>query len=379
MKKLLSLIALVFGLAQPALAADTGQTTIAAFPFSSISASWNDHTMDGSTDAMESFLQCEEACAITKLCYRYGARTGTPPTFLLALQGVNSSGRADGTTKSSGNASASFTPPADTTQDATIQCKTLTSSYTCTRGEYLAANLTYSSGTINASNKSTFSYSNANTTDYRYPYVTRVNSGTPTKGAGWWPGGYYCGSTAYGNLVQSAAQFDFGANSTPDERGNIFTVPSSSCTSFKIDKARWNGYVNVAASTVAVVIYEGTTVRQDASLDTDNEANAGGWTEVQFDEGYTFSCGTAYRIVVKPTSTGGTSTGLWYADFAANADMNSLPLGINMYYTSRSDAGSFTDLNTRRAQIDFTLSDITASGGGSGGLIPSPNTQGGSQ
>lgn len=356
MKRLLFLFAML--IAGTAQAADTGQLIIPSIFGSDMSASWDNHNLDASTDALEWQWQCEEACTIDSLCYRYGARTGTPPTYQISLQGVASTGRADGTIKSSTNAKATFTPPANTTQDDTFQCKTLTSGYACTKGEFLSTVIGYSSGTISGANFGSFSYGNGNDTDLRFPSPVTVDAGTGTRRSGGIPWGYKCGSTFYGPQYQSAGQMDFGADSTPDERGNIFTIPAASCDTFKLDKATFKGYIDSAGSTLTLVVYEGTTVRQDVVIDGDL-ALSGGWSEGVFEEGYTFACGTAYRIVVKPQANGGTKAGLWKIDFASAGAQNSLPLGTSMYYTSRTDAGAFTDTDTSRAVINLSISDIT--------------------
>jgi hypothetical protein len=378
MKKLLALFTLLF--VTNAFAADVGELIIPAFPSNTMSASWNDFNLDEANDQIEYMFQCEEACAIDALCTREGTPAGTPPGYQVSLQGVNTSARADGTIKSSANAKGNITLPGA----GNFSCTTLTSSYTCTKGEFLSGVVIYNgSGTINGSNYAPFTYSNQNIDGTRYPmtWTKNDNGGSPvtTYRSGPPIFGYKCGSTYYGFQPQSAAQFDFGANATPDERGNIFTIPSASCSTFKIDKIRATGYLNAAASTIDLVIYEGTTVRQTVTLDTDYDTSgSGGFIEGSFSEGYTFSCGTAYRATLKPASTGGTSTGLWYVDFTANGAMNSLPLGTSMYYTSRTDAGSFSETDTRRAIIDLVLSDVTAPAG-SGGLKNHNHVAGGAQ
>ena len=364
MRKLLILL----GLLIPTFAngADVGQLTITAFPTENLSESWDDFALNGTTDTYDTLFQAEEACTITDLCYRYGARTGTPPTYVISLQGIGTDGLKDGTIKSSTNAKITFTPPADTTQNNTVQCKTLTSSYAATRGEFLATSIGYSSGTVDGSNNGTFTYQSQGMRGLDFPHGITVDAGTPTRRNGLAPYGYKCGSTYYGNLWQSVTLGDFGANSTGDERGNIFTIPSTSCSTFKLDGARFYSHLNAATSTVTAVVYEGTTVRQTLALDTDfsfNNTQAARWLDFTFTENYTFSCGTAYRVVLKPTANS-PGAGLFYVDFPAAGAMNSLPLGTSMSYTFRTDAGAFDDTTTtRRAQIQLVLSDITAASG----------------
>src|SRR5574342_1044592 len=89
--------------------------------------------------------------------YYYNSRTGTPPTYKIGLQGVDSSGNPDGIYKTNGSeCSATFTPPADTTWNNTWRTETLTAGYTPAIGEFVALVIEYSSGTINGLNNSEF-------------------------------------------------------------------------------------------------------------------------------------------------------------------------------------------------------------------------------
>lgn len=363
-------------IASTANAADVGQLIIPAWPTQVISASYTNHTLDGATDQIEYMFQCEEACAIDALCVRQGTTTGTPPTYELRLEGASTAGRADGTVKSSTNAKGDLTLPGANA----VGCATLTSSYTCTKGEFLAGVIDYRTGTIDGSNNAGFTYQNANALGYRYPMTWTVDAGTATYRAGIQTFSYKCGSTYYGFLPETSGQFDFGSGSNPDERGNKFTIPASSCSTFKIDGARWNGYMNASGSTLEVSIYEGTTARQNTALDTDYDTSGGsaGYLKVDFDESYTFDCGTEYIVAIKPNSASGVSTGLQYINVDTNAGLNSMPLGTTMSYIGRQDAGSWdTTDTTRRALIDLYVSDITEPSGG--GVTYSRGTGGNKQ
>lgn len=373
MKKLLTLLT-IFLASGKCFAADVGQVIIPAWPTQVISASYNNHTLDAADDQIEFMIQCEEACAIDGIQVRQGAVSGTPPTYEARIEGVNSSGRADGTVKSSTNAKGDLTLNGANT----VATATLTSSYTCTKGEFLALVVDYRTGSL-AGNAS-FSYSNANALGYRFPMAWTVDATVATYRAGIIPVSYKCGSTYYGFLPETSGQFDFGSLSNPDERGNKFTIPASSCSTFKIDGARWNGYMNASGSTLEVSIYEGTTARQNTALDTDYDTSGGsaGYLKVDFDESYTFTCGTEYIVAIKPNSASGVSTGLQYINVDTNAGLNSMPLGTTMSYVGRQDAGSWdTTDTTRRALIDLIISDITEPA--SGGVMNLNQVSGGSQ
>jgi len=128
------------------------------------SATYSTHPVDASNEGVLWVFQAETADAITHIGFRYSLRTGTPPTYRVSLQGVSgATGFNDGTVKGGGTpASKTFTPHASTAWDGTVQWIALDTSYTPTRGEGLCAVIEYSSGTINGSNNSTFSYQIAN-------------------------------------------------------------------------------------------------------------------------------------------------------------------------------------------------------------------------
>jgi hypothetical protein len=112
----------------------------------------------GTADIVVWCFQADTTDAITDLGFRYGARTGTPPTYRISLQGASTSGIGpDGTVLGGGSpASQTFTPPADTSINGLWQWKTLANSYTPTRGQFLCSVIEYSSGTIDGSNNSSF-------------------------------------------------------------------------------------------------------------------------------------------------------------------------------------------------------------------------------
>src|SRR5262245_6559267 len=97
--------------------------------------------LNQSTDTMEFIWDSyDNGLVISRLGFRYGTRTGTPPTYRISLQGVDGSGLPDGTIKGGGSpASATFTPPADTSWNSTWQWINLSNTYTtANRGEKLA-------------------------------------------------------------------------------------------------------------------------------------------------------------------------------------------------------------------------------------------------
>src|SRR5688572_26797065 len=163
-------------------------------------------SLDASNDGVGWVFQANSADAITHLGFRYGARTGTPPTYRISLQSPTAAGGLpDGTVLGGGSpASGTFTPPADATWDGTWQWVALTNSYTPSRGQLLVSAIEHSSGTVDGSNFSSFT---RQVTGFRmddgFPYSCILTAGTWAKST--MPCfGYRTANGRYGYIGQSA-------------------------------------------------------------------------------------------------------------------------------------------------------------------------------
>lgn len=386
MKKLFHILAILL-FVTVSHAADVGYTYVQGTPWSNYNTTgFNNFEINSTTDAIEYIFQCQAACSITDLGYRYGVRSGTPCAQKFHLQGVNTSGRADGSDKT--GATVSFTPPASTADDDLLKYRTLGTPYSCTGGEFLAAVLDdVSDGctptTVTAA--SSYSYNNNNWPDSAFPMVWTVDSGSGTARSGPVPFAYKCGSTVYGNPVQTLSAFNFGSDSTPDERGAYFKLPATSCSTAKLAGIRWNGYFSSAASSGVVAVYSGLTSTSAVSgatvtLDTDAWAGLGSSRHnvAYFGTPATITCGSDYVVAIAPTHTGGAEAALAYTQGSVAGDLSALALGTSMYYANRTDAASnWTTDTTIRPHIDLILTDITAPS--SGGIKNQNQTSGGAQ
>jgi hypothetical protein len=331
---------------------------------------FNSFTLNQAGDQHEVIFQAHDAISIARLWFRYGVRAGVPPTYKLSVQGVDASGNPDGTIKGGGSpCSVTVTPPADTTWNSTGRWNTLDNAYTTTRGEWLAMVIKHDSGSIDASNCSSFSYDITGVGGLlAAPYVigndngsrTRRNNGLPLLG-------YGTTSLAFGFPI--TAEANVNSIVSPAEYGNVFTLPSGWGTSCKIVGVRIV-MSPPAASSITLNLYDGgnagdTTVLQNVTIDGDFTASVNRPHIFMFDESTlsTLLFGNAYRISVAPA--GAVPVTMRGFDVAANADLNAFPFGITNYSTTRS-GGNWTDTNTRRFHIEPILEDITG-GGGSGG------------
>ena len=328
----------------------------------------NSFSLDATTDQAEVIFQAREAATITRLGALCGSITGSSPVYKISLQGVASTGYPDGTILGGGSpASKTFTPTA-----STWAWHTLDNSYACTAGQLMAWVISYESGTIDGSNFAAFRDYHATSQAMSFPYWinnaagsrTKANTGTPVFGFG-------SAGKAYGYPLSAAYSQTIQSDTTPDEVGIKFTVPTSYCSTFKVAGVFIN-VPNDSGALARVQLYDtdGTTVLQGIDIDSDQFASAAGRPgEVLFDDtAATLNAGSAYRVGFR-----GSDTGLsWYWDgisVAAAADLDAYPGGQDVHGCTRTDDGAWTEVTTSRPWIDLLLVDITAPSGGGGGLI----------
>lgn len=348
-----------------------------------LATNFNNFSLDATTDKVAFAFQTSEAATITKIGFRYGARTGTPPTYIISIQGLSSTtANPDGTIKGGGTpASATFTPPADTTWNGTWQWVTLSNSYAAVRGEELSIVIEYSSGTVDASNFSSFT-TTTDCFDERiggFPYAlssTGSYTAIATAQAVW---GYQTSSRTFGFPVISITQTQYSSDSTPDEYGMAFTLPSGWGDTFKLKGVRFIGRTPATNKTITMSIYSGVTgaaLLEAVTITRDKYATLGSGQrshEWFFDKASldTLSFGTEYVVSF---TCGGTSTAfvLNTVDFQSSGDMDSIPLGTNAHLVTRTDAAAnFTRDQTKRPMLELIIDDITEPAGGGGGLATS--------
>lgn len=322
--------------------------------------------LDAATDAAEWIFQAAEAATITRLGFRYGARTGTPPTYTISLQGVDASGNPDGTIKGGGSpASVAFTPPADTTIDGLWQWKTLANSYVCTRGEFLSIVIARTSGVIDGSNNSSFT-TNDSMSAYAgadsLPYAIQNNAGVRTRQNTRAVFGYGSAGKVFGQPAQAAfSNAALTQASTPDELATRFILPRGWGQSYQLRGVAVRAILG-AGKTLKAILYSGTTAIATATLDTDATATAASSRVIRlmFQDAVlpVLAFGTEYRIGFQPQDAAGayTFTGVTQA---SNAEWGAYPLGTEWYMSSRTDLGAWSNDDTTRLFCELLLGDIS--------------------
>lgn len=326
--------------------------------------------LDQSTDKAEYVLQTRDANTVSVVGVRYGLRTGTPPTYRISLQGVDASGNADGTIKSSGNAYVTFTPPADTSWDAAWRSFTLNSSYTPARGEWLSIVVEHSSGAIDAGNNSSFSTHIGGVAYDGADYAIRNDNGTRTRQAqyplfGWGNGSGFDG-WPYTSIYTTAVSSD----TTPDEVGLAFKLPSASCDTFKVVGAVHQSDAMAAGKTLVMSLYPTSGgALQSVTWDSDLQLGSTTYTAntIYFDEATlsTLTCGTTYYLAFAPQETA-SGWALVAFNAPAAADLRAWAGGTDWYWVQRTDGAGWTTNTSRRPWVGLILADITAPSGGGG-------------
>lgn len=164
------------------------------------------------------------------------------------------------------------------------------------------------------------------------------------------------------------AAYTFNSTSTPDEVGNRFNA----LVPMRIVGAR--AYINPAADSrdYTLKFYDNAgTLLASRTIDT---AIASGGTYLWFDLLFTapvdISAGV-HRMTILPTTASNIGTGHLTISSATGARY-AMPGGVDTYWTERTDAGSFSDTNTRLHLLTPLVQGFDDAAGGGGGLAANP-------
>lgn len=337
---------------------------------------------DATTDQIEYIFQVPEDLTCTQLGVRLGNITGTTPTYKISLQGVDASGNPNGTILGGGSpASKTFSPSSLGWSAGTWNWLTLDNSIALTRGSFYAIVIAYDSGTVDASNNASFTAVNSGT--QRFPYAINNNAGTRSRESGFPCFGYASSTKAFGRPMVAQSFLTIQNGTTPDEVAMKFTLPAGAGDTYKLVGARV--VVAVAAgSTLKIILYGGTdatpanstgavteaTVFQDVTFDGDlTNSTTNGDKEFYFDETTltTLYYGATYRLAIQPTAA--VNVVPVYHDVASASDWDAFPGGQDFAYSSRVDAGNWTDLTTRRLFVDLIFEDMTEPASSGTGIV----------
>jgi hypothetical protein len=177
----------------------------------------------------------------------------------------------------------------------------------------------------------------------------------------------YDDGSVYGLALSSATtHIVIRTTTTPDEVGNLFTLPANmTCTGARVFHSE-SGLES--AATVDVVLYSAADgVLASATISDKDFADDSNYIDVFWDS-VSLIANTQYRLIVKPTTgaSGGIYVQRWSMD--STAAMAAIPCGTTWQGTSRTDAGAWSNVSTDIAMLALHISDITfIAGSGSGG------------
>lgn len=328
-------------------------------------------SLNGSGIGVAFIVHAQTTTAITKVRFRYGARTGTPPAYVLTIEGVDASGNPDGTDKGGGSPTAKiFTPPADTTWDALYQEITLTNSYTPANcSELLAITIRYSSGTVDGSNLSSITrgISDGSAGSAGFPFASTLSAGSWTKQSVPITVAWTDGTTTFGTPIQSAYTTTT-AGTNGHRSGMYFTLPSGFGTTYTVKGLSYIGRTAAAGNTCKLAIWdEAGTVLASVTLDGDvNTSPANNrQTTHYFDTPVTLSYGTKYYAGVEVLSS--STVAMNGVNVGTANDMLAYPNGSTKGIATY-NGSAWTDSTTIYPLCDLILSDITVPSGGGGAL-----------
>lgn len=330
------------------------------------------HTVDANNEGVQFIFQATSTDAHTHIGFRYGSRTGTPPTYIGGFEGIDAStGLADGTYKGGGSpASATFTPPASTAWNGLWQWIALSNSYSpAAIGEWLCVTIRYSSGTIDGSNNSSFTTNATNIiggANMGMPFAARNTSGSWAKQGQMPVVGVRTAGSRSGFIVESIYNTR-SASTVGHRRALEFVVPSNATTTYKVRGLRFTGSIASAVGKAPVLgLWSASSTIQSKTLDSDYPQSLASFQlhEIHFDGALTaLTPGTTYYCGLEVADATNGDVLINGVGFGAADDMGACPGGTAWRLASY-DGATWTSDTLTRPYAELVLEDMTVSGGG---------------
>lgn len=334
------------------------------------------HNLSATTSGVGYYFQPKTTDAITHLGFRYGTRTGTPPTYVIGIEGVSTStGNPDATYKQSGgiDCKATFTPPASTAWDSTWQWVALAQSYVPTQGQDLIATIRYSSGTVDGTNFSSIANELSNGVSsgvVNDPYSLRLTAGSWAKRSSLPLFAYRTANNRRGIVYQG--NYTTTTASTVGDRSAVkFVIPSGSCSTLTIKGLRlWGVLAGASGKEPILGIWDSGGAVATKTLDTDFSSNASSrfMREYLFTADATLTAGTTYYAGLEVGNSTSGSLGVAGIQLSEANDQLAYPFGTQWCLSTYS-SGAWTDDQTVRPFLELILEDVTASASSGGGVL----------
>lgn len=327
-------------------------------------------TLNGSGVGLAWIVDARTTSAISKIRFRYGARTGTPPTYSLRLEGVDTSGNPDGVDRGGGSPTAvTFTPPASTAWDGLTQEVTLTNPYTpSSNSEVIAITIRHSSGTVDASNCSSFTshYASVVSGTRGFPFHSTLSAGTWTKQTvvGIPNVAWITASRTFGFVKQST--YSTTQNTSGRRSAAMVTLPASIASTTTITGVHLIGQFAGASASFVLGIWDASNnLIASRTIDADQTTGLGTFRAglFEFASPIVLTNGSKYYIGLESVSS--STVGVQGIVFASTADMQGLPNGDNVGIATYNGT-AWTENANIYPLIELVTSDISppsASGG----------------
>lgn len=171
--------------------------------------------------------------------------------------------------------------------------------------------------------------------------------------------GYNDGSFAYSPYVlqYNVGSTTFNSGSTPDEIGNLFTLPRDYSV-----VGVW-GALGGSGADFDIVLYSGSTALATISMDKDVFSTSINFYFTQRCAAVSLTASTQYRLVFKP---GASDIGIVRMVGPSSDARSAMPGGSAWQRTSRADAGAWTETATEAVLLGLLVDDSAASGGVTG-------------
>ncbi|HXR75151.1 MAG TPA: hypothetical protein VN737_04190 [Bryobacteraceae bacterium] len=351
-------------------------------------------SLNSSTTFLAWVFPAPKSETITSFLIRQSSVTGTQPQYRVSLQTVDASGNASGTIlaagayTSAGSGANNLFQTISTLFDASGT--SLPSGIAVTRGTYYALvidpcpNSTApcsGAATPDASDFTAFTSVvtgiNSGATVGQSPYSETWNGTTWTKNTSQPVYGYRTSaSTTRGVPIQSIQSTTTNQGA---ETGILLNLPTGFCSTFQVAGIHFWGTAAVAAKTMDLTVYNGTTVvGATTAIDSDYVRTPGSFAaELWYFSDTTLptlNCGTTYRIGIAPAGGGSEAFFVRALNFPTAQDRLAFPGGDWFAYTSRTgctgacpgNTTAWTDDTTTRPVLNLIFADITPPAGSGG-------------
>ena len=319
-----------------------------------------DQTIAASGNKFAMIFQVPKTGTITKVGF-FTRVVSNSQTLRVGLESLDANGDPSGV-QYGGSAVGTQTSPAQLTYYEV----TLATGASSTRGNTIAAVIQFDS-TVGS-----VAINCASGVDIAFPYTDFYStSWTKAGSAAYLTIGYSDGTYEPIFLLPVNSQTtytNFNSSSVPDERALRFSLP------YPVTVQGFWGDFGYGAN-FDIVLYEGTTALLTYSVVNVNKQAGSQYGTYLFNSSVNLSKDTVYRLAIKPTTTTNVSVLEITVNTAAMLDM--LSGGQAFHFSSRADAGAWSDTTTRRPIMGLILSAADDGVGGGGGMIVNPGMSGG--